>query len=168
MRLALRIKGRKMTAFPHLRVVAGLVVAFIAWNGACIADTGNGAFEAITSAHVNSSAQALKRYRASHSLVDLETATVAMDGSVDVESLTPDKFIATRRTFVQGYANVLAAIEQAYEPGYDPLDPKNRPEGCVTPPRQPDGRLFPPCTNPKEIHDTRHASNMSPPSKPTI
>ncbi len=78
-----------------------------------------------------------------------------MDGSVDVQLLTPNNFIATRRSFVQGWANVLAVIEKAYEPGYDPLDPKNRPQGCIIPPREPDGRSLPPCTDPKNIQDTK-------------
>jgi hypothetical protein len=144
-----------MITIARSRVVAGFLTVFMGCEGACIADTRTLAAEALTSTHVTSSAQALQRYETSHSLDDLETAEDAMDGSVDVQSLTPDNFIATRRAFVQGWANVLALIEKAYEPGYDPLDPKNRPQGCIIPPREPDGRSFPPCTDPKEISDTK-------------
>ncbi len=144
-----------MLTIAHSRLVAGLLIMFMACERACIADTRTAAAEVLTSTHVNSSAQALQRYETSHSLDDLETATAAMEGSVDVQALTPDNFIATRRSFVQGYANVLAAIEKAYEPGYDPLDPKNRPHGCIIPPPEPDGRSLHPCTDPKEIHDTK-------------
>lgn len=144
-----------MITISRSRVIAGFLMVFMGCEGACIAGTRTVASEALTSIHANLSAQALQRYETSHSLNDLETATAAMEGSVDVQSLTPYNFIATRRNFVQGYANVLAAIEKAYEPGYDPLDPKNRPHGCVTPPQEPDGRSLPPCTDPKEIHDAK-------------
>lgn len=144
-----------MNTVVRLRLIVGLLSVSVLCTARCLADTRAVAAEAITSSHVTSSAQALQRYKTSHSLVDLEAATVAMEGSVDVELLTPENFIATRRNFVEGYATLLAAIERAYEPNYNPYDPKNMPDVCVQPPREPDGRMQPPCSDPNEVRDIR-------------
>jgi hypothetical protein len=77
-----------------------------------------------------------------------------MDGTIDIDTLTPGNFIATRRTFVRGWAEVLKAIEQSYDPTFDPHNPDDIPVNCVTPPLEASGRQLP-CTDPKYIVDPK-------------
>jgi hypothetical protein len=62
----------------------------------------------------------LEVYRRSRSLDDLQTAIYAMQSSLDIDLLTADTFTLQRRTFVSGWAQVLRAIESAYDPKFDP------------------------------------------------
>jgi hypothetical protein len=82
----------------------------------------SGAFET----HIANSSAALQRFAASHSFADLRTAADEMGFAGDVNEFKPQTFIAQRRTLVRGWANVIRAIEQSYDPTYDPNDPANR------------------------------------------
>lgn len=89
---------------------------------------------ATTAARIGVSTSALGRYASTHALSDLQSAILGLSGTIDPYSLTPQNFNATRRTLVQSWAPVIKAVESAYEPGYDPNDPKNVPSFCAPPP----------------------------------
>jgi hypothetical protein len=123
-----------------------------------LAITPDAAVPSATAAHVNASSQDLARFRSSHLLNDLRAAVAALDGTVDIHTLTPNNFITTRRTLVQAWTNVLKVIEQAYDPTFNPEDPNNVPFLC--PPVPPaGGRIMPEgtssCMNPNDIKDAR-------------
>ncbi|HET9394296.1 MAG TPA: hypothetical protein VFO29_12340 [Candidatus Rubrimentiphilum sp.] len=62
----------------------------------------------------------LQAYRRSRALDDLRTAIYAMQGTLDVHLFRVGAFTLKRRTFVSGWAQVLRAIEDAYDPKFDP------------------------------------------------
>jgi len=111
------------------------------------------AVPSLTVQRLNSSSQALNRFQTTHSLNDLQAAVASMDGTIDITQLTPGNFIATRRMLVQGWAQVLKAIEQSYDPTYDPKDRNQQPSDCVVPPVEPSGRRAHTCGNPNDVLD---------------
>jgi len=82
----------------------------------------------------------LALYKKSHSFQDkilyLKDARSHTQSSWTFRSLTPQNYIATRRLIVRMWARVLRAIEDTYDPTYDPNDPKqivvrySGPVGC--------------------------------------
>jgi hypothetical protein len=104
-------------------------------------------------ARVSAALQALQRYKTSDSLRDLSSAVTMMDGTIDLTALTPQNFTAKRRNLVQAWAKILAAIEQSYDPTFDPADPRNLPSACVVPPKESDGTQLPACADPNELKD---------------
>jgi hypothetical protein len=77
--------------------------------------------------HVASSSRALQTFTRSHSFADLSSAVDEMEAASNLHALRPDTFVAQRRTYVRGWAQVLKAIEQSYDPAYNPNDPNDRP-----------------------------------------
>jgi hypothetical protein len=73
-------------------------------------------------ARVTTAMQALQTYPSTHAIVSLKVA---------IES--PADYVALRRTVVQGWAEILKAIEQSYDPAFDPSNPKDLPNTCVLP-----------------------------------
>jgi hypothetical protein len=104
-------------------------------------------------ASLSEASQAVQRYRASGSSSDLVAAMVAMESAVNIDALTPQNFVQQRRQLVQGWAQILKAIDQSYDPTFNPSDPKNIPFVCVAPPREADGRQLLPCANPNDVQD---------------
>ncbi len=96
--------------------------------------TSNATVPMATTSRIGVSAAALSRYAQTHALSDLRSAILGLSGTINPYSLTPQNFSATRRSLVQAWAPVIKAIESAYEPGYDPSDPKNVPSFCAPPP----------------------------------
>jgi hypothetical protein len=76
----------------------------------------------------------LARYASSHALDDLEAAVADLDGTIDLDDLSGENFTATRRMLVQAWSTALKAVEGAYDPTFDPNDPKNRFPGCMPSP----------------------------------
>jgi hypothetical protein len=60
----------------------------------------------------------------------------------NLNGLKPNTFVAQRRTLIQGWAELFKAIDDSYDPTYDPDDPKNRPVRNLSNPRDiPDPKL---------------------------
>ncbi|HEY0396318.1 MAG TPA: hypothetical protein VGD01_17675 [Candidatus Elarobacter sp.] len=78
-------------------------------------------------AHANTSSRALQAFAHSRSFADLRLAVDEMEAAVNLHALKPETFVAQRRTLVRGWAQVLKAIEQSYDPAYDPNDRNNWP-----------------------------------------
>lgn len=76
----------------------------------------------------------LARYANSHALGDLEAAVADLDGAIDLDDLSGENFTVTRRMLVQAWSTALEAVESAYDPTFDPNDPKNRFPGCMPSP----------------------------------
>ena len=57
-----------------------------------------------------------------------------MYGAVSVDDLSVNNFIERRRAVVQGWAQILSAVEQSYDPTYDPANAANLVNTCVVPP----------------------------------
>jgi len=108
-----------------------------------------------TEARVANAMQTLDRYNKTHSPVDLEAAIRGLLSSLNLTSIDPKNYIARRRTLVEGWARILHAIEQSYDPTFNPNNPDDLPERCVTPPREPDGRNAPSCSDPRDVHDPK-------------
>lgn len=117
-----------MMTRKHLRKF--VLVACVALLGV----TSTAAVPMTTTSRITVSSGALSRYASTHALSDLQSAILGLSGTIDPYSLTPQNFNATRRTLVQSWAPVIKAVEDAYEPGYDPNDPKNVPSFCAPPP----------------------------------
>lgn len=79
---------------------------------------------------INAALGKLAEFRRSGALGDLETAIYAMQSSLDIDLFRFDTFVAQRRTFVNGWAQLLRALESSYDPTFDP---KNR-LPCPPPP----------------------------------
>lgn len=77
--------------------------------------------------HVSSSSRAVQAFSSSHSLADLRTAVDEMVAAGNLHALKPDTFVAQRRTLVRGWGQVFKAIEDSYDPTYDPNDRNNWP-----------------------------------------
>jgi hypothetical protein len=68
--------------------------------------------------------------------------------AIDVPTLTVQDFTRQRRMIVEGWAKIIKATDESYDPSYDTNDLAERPLTCVIPP----GGL--PCgTDPKYISD---------------
>jgi len=78
-------------------------------------------------AHVDASVQRVQAYTFSRSFADLRSAIDEMERAANLSGLRPETWVVQRRTFVRGWAQLLAAIEQSHDPTYDPNDPKDRP-----------------------------------------
>jgi len=96
--------------------------------------TSGSALPSLTVTRINLSSMAMARYASSHSLRDLQAAVDALSGTFVFSDLTPNNFIPTRRAIVQAFGPVLKAIEQSYEPNYNPNDRSNTPFFCPPPP----------------------------------
>jgi hypothetical protein len=77
--------------------------------------------------HVGGASRAAQAFSRSHSLVDLRSAIDEMVSAGNLPGFKPDTFVAQRRTLVSGWARVLKAIEQSYDPTFDPNDRSNWP-----------------------------------------
>ena len=112
--------------------------------------TSNATVPNATSTRIDLSSQALARFASSHSMSDLRSAVDALDGTIDIGNLTPENFISTRRAIVGAYARVLKAIEQSYDPTFNPSNPADLPEVCV---KAPEG--LPSCTDPMDVKNAQ-------------
>lgn len=92
---------------------------------------------------------AVTQYRQSHSLNDLAAAVNALDGTIQPRTLNHANFVDARRTLAQSYATVIRAIQDAYDPTYNPNDPRNVVFDCVPPPRV----EYMKCNDPNQIAD---------------
>ena len=95
----------------------------------------------------------LNRYRSSHSLEDLRTASSTLLSANDFSMNRPEDLVARRRAVTSGYATILRELESLTDPTFDPSDPKSLPLMCVTPPREPSGRQLGSCVDPNDIQD---------------
>jgi hypothetical protein len=77
--------------------------------------------------HVGAASRAAQAFSRSHSIADLRPAIDEMVSAGNLPGFKPDTFVAQRRTFVRGWAQVLKVIEQSYDPTYDPNDRNNWP-----------------------------------------
>lgn len=111
-----------------------------------------GVADTISMSLSNSTAQ-LQQYQRSRSLADLEHASEAMQGALNLDELTPQNFIEKRREFVRGWANVIRSIETSYDATFDP----NAYVRCPVPP----GGNLAPCADPKDITDSYARSTYS-------
>lgn len=102
--------------------IACLTVCFVT----CLARLTEAAAGDQLETHLTASSHYLHLYKASHSLKDLDSAVDEMGSAVNIDAFKPQTFIAQRRTLVRGWATVLRAIEQSYDPTYDPSDPNNQ------------------------------------------
>ncbi|MGB6986046.1 MAG: hypothetical protein WBD74_08770 [Candidatus Aquilonibacter sp.] len=132
-------------------VIATVVLALVTF--AAPSFIGAAATAAQTDAQIAVALQALQRYDSSGSLSDLTSAVSTMDGTVNLDALTPQNFVTRRRALVQAWAQILKSIEQSYDPTYNPNDPSNIPQPCVTPPPDANGARLPGCSNPNAIQD---------------
>jgi hypothetical protein len=71
-------------------------------------------------AHTAGASRALQAYSRSRSIDDLRAAVYEM--------VAAGNFVAQRRTVIRGWAQVFKAIEDSYDPTFDPADRKNRPD----------------------------------------
>lgn len=78
-------------------------------------------------AHVGDASRAAQAFSRSHSFVDIRSAIDAMVSAGNLPGFKSGTFVAQRRTLVGGWAQVLKAIEQSYDPTYDPNDRNNWP-----------------------------------------
>jgi hypothetical protein len=83
---------------------------------------------------VTNSIQELQTYNSTHSFAALESAIETLSNSVDTDKVAPGDYVAFRRTIMQAWSNIMKAIEQSYDPTYDPNNPNDRPNLCVQPP----------------------------------
>jgi hypothetical protein len=143
MRLDSILARRTMIATALLTLVTFAAPSFV----------GAAATAGQTDAQIAVALQALQRYDSSGSLSDLTSAVSTMDGTVNLDALTPQNFVARRRALVQAWAQILKSIEQSYDPTYNPNDPSNIPQPCVTPPPDANGARLPGCSNPNAIQD---------------
>lgn len=88
----------------------------------------------MTATRVAQSHDDLARYAKSHDLHDLEAAVSDLDGTIDLDSMSAENFTATRRVLVTAWVTAIKVVEGAYDPTFDPKDPKNRFPGCMPPP----------------------------------
>lgn len=107
-----------------------------------------------TQSRVAVAVQGLQRYRSSHSLSDLKSTLYSLQAAIDVSSLTPDNFIESRRSLVNGWAQLLRAIETSYDSTFDPTQHFS----CPEPDRQPDGTQPMPCADPSVIQNPQERS----------
>jgi hypothetical protein len=132
-------------------VMATVLFAMAAFAAPSFANAA--ATAAQTDAQIVVALQALQRYDSSGSLSDLASAVSTMDGTVNLDALTPQNFVARRRALVQAWAQILRSIEQSYDPTYNPNDPSNIPQLCVVPPPDTNGNRLPGCADPNKIQD---------------
>lgn len=83
---------------------------------------------------VHQSSLDLARYASSRSVDDLRKAITDLDGAIDLDDLSSKNFTASRRMLVQAWAAAFKAVEGAYDPTYDPNDPKNAFTNDAVPP----------------------------------
>jgi len=76
-------------------------------------------------------------------------------GIVDISTLTPDNFTSTRRELVKAWAPVIRAIEQSYDPAFNPQDPKNIQLICVPAPPVGGRTVSEGCIDPNNIKDQK-------------
>jgi hypothetical protein len=112
------------------------------------------ATQAEVAMRVSNAMQLLQQYKPSPSVDDVQSLSVlrsainAMESATDVPSLTPQNFIQQRRLLVEGWAKIIKAIDNSYDPSFNPNNREDLPSTCVIPP----GGLQ--CgADPKEITD---------------
>jgi hypothetical protein len=99
--------------------------------------------------------QSLERYRSTRSLADLGDAIRILTSALDTTYMKSSEYVSERRAIVRAWSMVLVAIERAYDPTFNPEDPRNIPETCVSPPVEADGSVQRPCTDPSAITDPK-------------
>jgi hypothetical protein len=85
--------------------------------------------------HVGAASRSAQAFTRSHAFVDLRAAIDEMVSAGNLPGFQPDTFVAQRRTLVGGWAHVLKAIKQSYDPTYDPNDRNNWPVWGLTDPQ---------------------------------
>ncbi|HEY0395113.1 MAG TPA: hypothetical protein VGD01_11525 [Candidatus Elarobacter sp.] len=92
--------------------------------------------------HAAGATRAVQAFSRTHSTEDLRTAVFEMLAAGNLNGLKPSTFVAQRRTLIRGWAELFKAIDDAYDPTYDPDDPKNLPARNLPDPRDiPDQKL---------------------------
>jgi hypothetical protein len=91
------------------------------------------------------------RFRSSHSIEDLRATSHALFSAIDQRAVRTGDVVGHRRSVVTAYAQVLQQIDTLFDPT---IDWNQIPTACVTPPREPDGRQLPACSDPKDISDS--------------
>ena len=92
-----------------------------------------------------------QNFKVSKSLDDFRSAMSAMNSTFDTSSLNSTNFVERRREQVRGWSEIIAAIEGAYQPGYDPFAFQNRPVNCIRIP----AHLFCRRVDPSSIADAK-------------
>jgi hypothetical protein len=142
------------TKVKMFRIVCGsmsaiVFLAALALSGS--AETTNRPDE--SEARIASAMAHFQRFQSSHSIDDLKATSRGLFSAADPRTIKPADIIARRRSIVAGFAKVLHQIDLLTDPTFDPNDPKNAAETCVTPPREPSGRQLFSCADPKDIPD---------------
>jgi hypothetical protein len=137
-----------MLKIPLSKLLPGRTLLLTSLVFACFAAASASPTNGPTETGIANATQALGRYASSHSVADLEAAVFAMGGTVDLDTLTPANFISRRRELVQAWATIIKAIEQSYDPSFNP---KQR-FSCPIPPPPASGQLQP-CSDPASISD---------------
>jgi len=75
--------------------------------------------------------QELRDFNSTHSLSTLRTAIGTMYSSINTQTIAPQDLVTIRRSRMQAWAKILQAIEQSYDPTYNPNDPRQMPVDCV-------------------------------------
>jgi hypothetical protein len=142
------VKGyivNKKSFAPKMALVAACgILAFAAVDNGI----GFAATSAIADARISAAQEALVRYKATHSLEDLRSVVSTMGGTVNIRELTPENLILERRNLVRAWAQILKAIEQSYDPTFDP----NERLACPEPPAA-QGIQLPPCVSPAAVNN---------------
>jgi hypothetical protein len=95
----------------------------------------------------------LERFKTSHSFKDLEAAILTLQLAFEVRTFTPRNFVGQRRMLVWSWAQIFSAIQDSYDPKFNPNDPRQLPVLCLPPPPEPNGHQFASCVDPNEIQD---------------
>ncbi|HTX59168.1 MAG TPA: hypothetical protein VMH02_05770, partial [Verrucomicrobiae bacterium] len=85
----------------------------------------------------------------------LDDTIRTLTSAPDTATIKPKNIVSGRRTIVRAWAQVLRAIERSYDPTFNPNDPRNMPEECLIPPREPDGTQEPSCADPNDVRDPK-------------
>jgi hypothetical protein len=70
-----------------------------------------------------------------------------------VRTFTPRNFVEQRRELVWNWAQILKAIQDSYDPNFNPKDFRDLPAVCVVPPREANGRQLQCGEDPNAIQD---------------
>jgi hypothetical protein len=141
---------------PSPRTI-GLRVAYLslAFALACQMHAGAAQRPDQTDARVASDLQGLQRFSATHSLADLGSTVDVLSSAVDLPTIKRKDYIERRRAIVTAWSQVLRAIEQSYDPTFNPKDPNDLPALCLVPPPERSGKQLPSCADPKDVQDAQ-------------
>lgn len=134
--------------------VSALAASFICFALMAGAHEARSATQADVAARVSNAMRELQQYKPAPSLHDpqalssLRSAVYTMQLATDVTALTPQNFVGQRRLLVAGWANIIRALQQSYDPSFDPNNVADLPSSCIIPPKG-----FPCGADPNHITD---------------